>query len=859
MISKMADFIEWLVLKRLTPEQKEIIWNRLPSFGQSLARKMLSPGEQYTLRRVERARRCLYQLGFTDRPLAELQELLEDESQPYQKRMAAWELALWEANKYSAVGARRCLNLLSVAVRGEKDPVRLTRAAVLEAECHDLSGNREAGFKALNKRFDSVPYADLYLAAANLEARLEKRMIWINKALALYDLPPVSYQQKMDLSPYDRLEPSSTVQAERIKNGPMVSVIIPAFNCQDTIGTALDAMLAQTWANLEILVVDDCSSDFTGSIVEGYADKDPRIQLLKTETNSGPYVARNIALKAAAGEFVTTNDADDWSHPLKIQKQAEHLLENPFMVANISQQARATSELKFYRRGNPGFYLHINMSSLMFRRKQVVEALGSWDCVRFGADGEFLRRIRQVFGDKAVARLTTGPLSFQRQTPESLTADRFFGYHGFFMGARKEYHESYIHYHSIAPSLYYAFPPESRPFPVPAPMWPQREASRSGLRHFDVVIVSEFRLPGGTTMSNLEEIRAQKEMGLRTGLVQIPRYDLDPAKSINPKIREMLDCNLVQMLVYGEKISCDLLLLRHPLVLRERQRFIPDIKARDVRVIVNQSPRKDYSGSGIRYYEIKQCVANLTEFFGSSGVWHPIGPQLRKIFYAHHLDEIGDIDFSDKDWVNIIDAKKWRRPSSPPRGSKIRIGRHSRDQYVKWPADAAALLAVYPDGDPYEIHVLGGAQTPKSILGKLPANWVVYEFGSMHPKDFLATLDVFVYYIHPDCIESFGRVILEAMAVGVPVVIPPSYRELFADAAVYAEPAEVGKKIDELMDNPDYYKGQIEKAYAYVENNFGYSMHASRVKKILNWDGKVKSSSPVEIRGRRKSRGMQRP
>ncbi|MDZ7833012.1 MAG: glycosyltransferase [Desulfobacterales bacterium] len=832
MIPKLADLVEWLIVKRLTPEQKEIIWNKIPPYGQSVLQKLLSPGEQYTLRRVERAKRCLHQLGFTDRPLMELHEMLEDKSQPFQKRTAAWELALWEANQYTPASAWRCLSLLPIVTKGEKDSVRLIRATVLKAECHDILADRAGGFKTVKKQLNMSLHADLYLAAANLEDQLDKRLVWINKALALYELAPVTLEKVSDIPPYDRLAPTKALQPLKTNGNPKVTVIIPAYNSQDTIGTALDSMLAQTWSNLEILVVDDCSSDLTAAIVKEYADKDPRIKLLKTNINSGPYVARNIALKEACGDFVTTNDADDWSHPVKIEKQAQHLLENPFIVANISEQARATSDLKFYRRGNPGFYIHINMSSMMFRRQLLLDSLGAWDCVRFGADGEFVRRARRAFGDDSVIRLSTGPLSFQRQSPNSLTGDPHFGYHGFFMGARKEYFEASNYYHDIATCLRYEFPQKFRPFPVPEPMWPQREARRSSTRYFDVIIASEFRLPGGTTMSNLEEIKVHKKMGLRTGLIQMYRYDLDTEGTINSKIREMLDGKMVQMLVYGEKVSCDLLILRHPLVLQDRQRFLPAVKANDVRVIVNQSPKKDYTGAGLRYYEIKRCSENLKHYFGRSGIWHPIGPQLRKMLYDHHFDELSYVNFSDEDWTNIIDAQKWRRTDRPPQRSKIRIGRHSRDQYVKWPADPGTLLSIYPDAGPYEVYVLGGAQTPKNMLGSLPDNWIVFEFGAMHPKDFLAKLDVFVYYIHPDCIESFGRVILEAMAVGVPVVIPPSYRELFADAAIYAEPLEVSRKIDDLMSNPEHYKTQVKKAYDYVEKTFGYTRHALRVEKI---------------------------
>ncbi|TYO96888.1 glycosyltransferase [Desulfallas thermosapovorans] len=812
--------------------------------------KPLTQKEKKAAKKISQLKFRLYNLGFTERALADLQSLFQQTNDSCVKRLAAWELVLWYANQYSEAGAQRCLDLLPGALQGEKSPGRLRQAAIIEAECHEILGNKEAAKETINNALELNPHADLFLARTNLETDMKEKVNWINKALALHGISAISYDDSLRGTALDCLRPGHNARrcTEIPSDAPKVTVIVPVYNAEGTIKTALDSITSQTWSNLEIIVVDDHSTDATTDIVEEYVKRDNRTQLIKAESNGGPYVARNLALRAATGEFVTCHDADDWSHPEKIERQVRYLLNNPSIIGNSSQQARVFDDLKPYRRGNPGYYIFNNMSSFMFRRIPVMNAVGYWDCVRFGADSEFIRRIKKVFGENTVVEVSTGPLTFQRQSRNSLTGDGAFGYHGFFMGARKEYFESHEYYHSIADSLRYDFPQKFRPFAVPEPMWPIREVRNSERRHFDVILVSDFRLDGGSNMSNVEEIKAQKRMGLYTGLIQMSRYDYYPRKKINPKIRQLLDGNQVQMIVYGEKLSCDVLILRYPPVLQEWQRYIPNVKAKDIRVIVNQTPMSDYGPGAVLRYDIKRCHKHLLRYFGKGGIWHPISPLVREALNKHHAKELEIITLSDEDWINIIDVDEWRRPSRPSRGAAIRIGRHARDSILKWPADGKELLAVYPDSTGYEIHVLGGAGIPEKILGYLPKNWRVLEFGEMHPKDFLAMLDVFVYYTHPDLVEAFGRVIIEAMAVGVPVILPPKFREVFGEAAIYAEPAEVKEKIDSLMSNDDYYQSQVEKAWAYVKKHFGYSKHAARLGIKKNLEVPIKAGGKVSLK-----------
>ncbi len=102
---------------------------------------------------------------------------------------------------------------------------------------------------------------------------------------------------------------------------PLVSVVIPAYNCARFIGDALDSVFRQNYPALDVLVVDDGSTDETCDVVTGYGSA---VTLIK-QRNSGAAVARNEGLRRARGKYVALLDADDLWLPGKLRLQIEHL------------------------------------------------------------------------------------------------------------------------------------------------------------------------------------------------------------------------------------------------------------------------------------------------------------------------------------------------------------------------------------------------------------------------------------------------------------------------------------------------------------------------------------------------------
>lgn len=98
---------------------------------------------------------------------------------------------------------------------------------------------------------------------------------------------------------------------------PLISVVIPVCNGAAYIGEAIDSVLRQTYQNLEILIVDDGSTDETLAVVAGFGD---RVRLVK-QPNKGHAAARNVAVKIVRGDWIAMLDADDLWHPAKLERQ----------------------------------------------------------------------------------------------------------------------------------------------------------------------------------------------------------------------------------------------------------------------------------------------------------------------------------------------------------------------------------------------------------------------------------------------------------------------------------------------------------------------------------------------------------
>ncbi|MDP5032812.1 glycosyltransferase, partial [Paraglaciecola sp.] len=368
--------------------------------------------------------------------------------------------------------------------------------------------------------------------ATNMLVHAEKRLAGLS---SLYiDLGLSKIKLKNEGLPFslDNITCSNSSDLSLIKGllQPLVTVIIPCFNAENTIQTALDSLLNQSWKKLEIIVVDDASTDDSWSILTSFAQKDPRVKLKRHESNLGAYRARNNALSFAKGKYITVHDSDDWSHAQKIELQVTAITQRRGTVASVSHWVRADNELRFQRWRMDAGWLHRNVSSLMFKRS-VFKRLGYWDNVSVNADTEYYYRILSSYGNNSIVEvLPTVPLSFGRASIESLSQTKASHLRTQFKGLRKDYHDAALAWHQSSKKLRLEALPDQRPFVVPPQMC--RGGKKQRLHNLSLLLANSHYVDSQWYLERYPDIAAANVDPLK----HFVEHGLEEGREINPAI-----------------------------------------------------------------------------------------------------------------------------------------------------------------------------------------------------------------------------------------------------------------------------------------------------------------------------------
>jgi glycosyltransferase involved in cell wall biosynthesis len=561
--------------------------------------------------------------GFSINGLGDLLKLKNSQTAiDYQKMTAAIHLAKWYAykNDYekaldNILFAKKHSNktLLSIVMMHSEILNQLGRYHEARSILQPLMTRSNPGNHVL------LMYANTYNHPGNQEKDSEilRNLNNIFEKSNLLPIKKISETKSLNFSNITSNHFSEFV----IDQEPKISVIMPAHNAESTIGVAIQSLINQTWRNLELLIVDDLSTDSTYEIISDFAKKDDRVIPIKHTKNLGAYGARNTGLYQASGEYITINDSDDWAHPQKLEIQIQSMLSDGSTIANTSNLIRVSEDLYFFGAWIIGKDLiRENRSSLLFHRS-FIHFLGGWDMVRVSADSEFIERIKHIFGPASIKNILPAvPLTFCLDLSTNLTKKSDSHLKTLYFGKRGDYTEiaKWWRNHTIIPHLKLDPTSEKRPFQIPDNI----KINPIGHRIYDYAIFTDF-CPGNEFFTDaknfiIESIKA----GKKVAIFHYPDYEKfnDYRQPLQDQIYELINNQSIDRISIGEFITCKSIFFFKPELLIYPLDEIPNITFQNLYMI---SEKQDFSfdENKVKINQTINISHSIQKLFKKTAAW----------------------------------------------------------------------------------------------------------------------------------------------------------------------------------------------------------------------------------------------
>jgi hypothetical protein len=603
-------------------------------------------------------------------------------------------------------------------------------------------------------------------------------------------------------APFDRL---TTRPVQRTGHPCRITTIVTTWRPDQSLLTAVRSLVAQTWTNHEILVVDDGSPAEFDPVLRAAAAMDPRIRLIRMVANGGTYVARNAGLDAATGDFVTFQDSDDWSHPMRLERQIAPLLADEAIFSTTSVGMRVTPELLVTRPGVEQTRSY-NLSSLMIRRTAALSRVGYLDAVRKGADAEYVERARAVFGRAATQHLGGPPLALIRLSGGSLSSADYRT--GWMHPARRSYLSAFQAWHrQIAAGAADAH--ETRAFAAP-----RRLRGETGARAYDVVLAGDWTTAGGAGIAGIGQLRALSTRGLRAALLQLDALAnlREGPRNLDPAVQGLINSGEVTQVELTDDVRSRLVVCRSARVLQHAPDLPSGVRAQ--RVVIEAATVS------------RSAAAACRRLFGHRPLWAPAGPDGRRLLTGA-ADGAG---LAAVDLPGTVDATQWRLDRRGPRADRPVIGRYCRGGRAEW----RRLRTELPDTARVDVRLLDSDGSAGRSFGRFgpPRSWLVYGPAEVSLRSFLYQVDFYLHLPPAEAPADPDPDVLAALAAGCVVLLPYRYAATFGDAAVYCAPEEVPDTVRLLHADRRALREQSARGPEFVRRHHGHEQYAERVARL---------------------------
>ncbi|OZI48370.1 glycosyltransferase family 2 protein [Bordetella genomosp. 4] len=763
--------------------------------------------------------------GYSTYALPKLEELKHMSSVPVADRVnIGWHLFRWysvEGNNNKALENLR-LSKYYCSRMGRKANTARRKIAVAEAQCLARMGKFVQARKILDSAIEKNLGKNgvLWLARAAVAgegetidqssmADRDAPLKWINELYKASGLALLRKERENEPLSFFNVTAEDVPIKSVAECREKISIIIPAYNAGETIHISISSLLKQTWSNLEIVVVDDCSTDNTAEVVERFASQDSRVKLIRKEVNGGAYPARNLGLTYVTGDFILVHDSDDWSHPQKIEIQMAELKANPDAVAVMSHWVRFDENLRPVGPWRPtGNYFDLNFSSLMVPR-HIKERVGGWDEVRISGDAEYRFRIIRLYGPKSVLKVDSHYLlSLSLTREDSLTQTKATHLRSLDFGLRWLYRDAYQYWHTSETFESYPRIDRSKPRPFPAP-YMLRSRSTEQVQ-YDAIFVTDLSCePYANEV--IRYVQPAVASGAHVGLIHWPRYDRYVHLPVCGRIYDLCADQRVNIITHGESAATKLAVFLHPDIAQYKLDQFPEIVAENILIVVRQfpiTPLVDIEPDQV----LPRIQSHILQLFANPGVWQAGSTATKKLL----MDSGGATYVAEDIWLPLIDSQHRDSRARVRQGSKkLPVLGRSFDCIIgaTWPKNFRETKRGYCADDDMQVLLMGSEDLVCSQFGRRPNNWTfLKETGPSAETDFLARIDFYLYFPAATYSGDIDESLFVAMSRGIPIVMPKRFRPIFGDSVIYSTADDVKNVVLSIWKSATRYKDMSEKA-----------------------------------------------
>jgi hypothetical protein len=648
-----------------------------------------------------------------------------------------------------------------------------------------------------------------------------------NRVFEQFDALPISIESGAG-DPFDRVHVD--VPADRfIDGGPLVTVVMSTYCPDESFPTAVRSILGQTWRNLELFVVDDCSPPEFDAVLAEVLSWDPRIELIRMPVNGGTYRIRNEAIRRARGEFITFQDSDDWAHPERIARQIAPLLTSPRSGSHglVSTHCRCIRTFPDLSTLNVGMNSFRRCAPSTLLRRDVFETLGGYDETRKEADNEFYERVQAAFGEEANLNLPDVMVMYQL-TADSLSRDEYrFGWQH---GARAAYIQARAHWHRrIATGLEspHLDPRGPRRLPAPSRILTGQDAEP---RSCDVLFISDWRVDLTRTIGQTGFVEAAIGAGYATRVAHTTtiRHANRDRLALCDDVLDLAAAGKTEFVVWTDQTRARLALILDPELLDlTRPPATVGIRA-DRLVIIAPHPPAAPEGGWLTY-DPSVVDENAERMFGAVPEWLPATDAIGAALRAGGARSVLEPD------QLLMAPPIHERPYSGPRGTAgLIVGAGGFEPRRRdWP-DRDELLNRLPVAGNFDVRLQQDFELPNRIAQwpARPLEWLVVD-ATITVERFLHSLDVDV--VIPT--RTWGPAVhwstLTAMAEGAVVLADPELEPFFGEAALYAAPGEAADVLKQLEVDGQAIDQQRERGYAFCRNRASSSAVAAVIGRLI--------------------------